>query len=95
MAAEHPEVPPELQALRRRLDALDRELAGLLRRRLELAEEVGALKRRLGLPVNDPLREAEVLNHYRRELPEVDTVMLTRLVGVLLELSRARQQATR
>jgi chorismate mutase len=53
---------------RRRLDELrdeiartDDDLVGLLARRLALAREIGEIKTRLGIPVLDPAREAEVV----------------------------------
>ncbi len=50
-----------LDELRQEIVALDGELVGLLARRLALVEEVGRVKRRLGLPTLDPPREAEVV----------------------------------
>jgi chorismate mutase / prephenate dehydratase len=56
--------PPdaELLALRGRIDAVDRELLGLLNRRAGLALEVGALKKREGSVVFRPEREAQVID---------------------------------
>ncbi len=51
----------QLEALRREIVALDGQLVALLARRLALVEEVGRVKRRLGLPTLDPTREAEVV----------------------------------
>lgn len=50
-----------LDELRRQIVAVDGQLVGLLARRLALVEEVGRVKRRLGLPTLDPPREAEVV----------------------------------
>ncbi len=50
-----------LEALRREIVAVDGDLVALLARRLALVEEVGRVKRRLGLPTLDPPREAEVV----------------------------------
>ncbi len=50
-----------LDALRREIVAVDGQLVGLLARRKALVEEVGRVKRRLGLPTLDPPREAEVV----------------------------------
>ncbi len=50
-----------LEQLRRGIVTLDGELVALLARRLALVEEVGRVKRRLGLPTLDPPREAEVV----------------------------------
>lgn len=51
----------ELERLRREISDVDGELIGLLRRRLELAQRIGAVKERTGRPVMDPAREAEVV----------------------------------
>ncbi|MCZ2290517.1 MAG: prephenate dehydratase [Burkholderiales bacterium] len=53
--------PSRLSALRERIDAVDRELLGLLNRRAALAQEVGELKKREGSPVFRPEREAQVI----------------------------------
>ncbi len=50
-----------LDTLRREIVAVDGQLVGLLARRKALVEEVGRVKRRLGLPTLDPPREAEVV----------------------------------
>jgi len=50
-----------LETLRQAIERLDEELIDLLARRLALAAEIGRAKRRLGLPVLDPAREAEVV----------------------------------
>ncbi|NLZ40147.1 MAG: chorismate mutase, partial [Comamonadaceae bacterium] len=59
MADERP--APELDALRARIDALDRELLALLNRRAAVAQQVGALKRREGSAVFRPERETQVI----------------------------------
>ena len=57
-----------LESIRGDIDALDREIVGLLNRRLELAAEIGRLKRRDGAAVYVPKREEEVL----RKLAEIN-----------------------
>ena len=56
------DTPASLLALRDRIDALDRELLALLNRRMQLAVEVGELKKRDGSPVFRPEREAQVID---------------------------------
>ena len=53
---------PALPELRRRIDAIDHELLGLLNRRAALALQVGELKKREGSPVFRPEREAQVID---------------------------------
>jgi chorismate mutase/prephenate dehydratase len=53
---------PELRRLRRRIDALDRKIVGLLNERAELGRAVGREKSANGRrPVRDAEREREVL----------------------------------
>ena len=52
---------PELEALRVRIEQIDRELIRLIRERVDLARAVGKTKRGSGLPILDPAREAAVV----------------------------------
>jgi len=54
--------PVDLQTLRTRIDAVDRELLALLNRRAALAQEVGELKRHEGSVAFRPEREAQVID---------------------------------
>lgn len=58
---------PELDALRARIDAADRELLDLLARRRDLVDAVGERKIDLGLPVYVPAREEAMLRDRRAE----------------------------
>ncbi|MEX2466772.1 MAG: chorismate mutase [Gemmatimonadota bacterium] len=51
----------ELDKLRERIHALDRELVALVGERRDLVLAVGRLKERLGLPILDPPQEARVV----------------------------------
>jgi chorismate mutase / prephenate dehydratase len=51
-----------LLRLRAEIDRLDAELLERFIARLEIAEQIGAIKRALGLPITDPEREREVLD---------------------------------
>lgn len=46
---------------RQHIETIDRELVGLLAKRVSLSKEIGALKKAAGLPTLDPAREAEVI----------------------------------
>jgi chorismate mutase / prephenate dehydratase len=52
---------PELRRLRARIDALDRQIVGLINERAELTRAVGMEKSRIGRAVRDAAREREVL----------------------------------
>jgi chorismate mutase/prephenate dehydratase len=55
-------IDPALLALRRQIDAVDRDLLGLLNRRAELALAVGEIKKKEGSVVFRPEREAQVID---------------------------------
>jgi chorismate mutase/prephenate dehydratase len=64
-----PTNPPELLALREKIDALDRDLLALLNRRAALALEVGELKKKDGSPAFRPEREAQVIDGLKAANP--------------------------
>jgi prephenate dehydrogenase len=62
-----PEAPsPELREARDLIDEIDREVVSLLARRAEISHRTRLAKARLGKPVHDPTREAEVLAARRK-----------------------------
>lgn len=60
-----PETPSEadLQPWRARIDAIDRAILHLMNERVRCANTIGSIKQRIGLPVYQPGREAEVLQN--------------------------------
>jgi chorismate mutase len=52
---------------RKKIDALDRQLAALLNERASAAIEIGRLKRNTDLPIYEPDREREVIANVQRE----------------------------
>ena len=74
---------PELRRLRRRIDALDRRLVGLLNDRMELARDAGQAKAAAGRrAIRDAERESEVLLRVTMantgQLPQADLIALYR-----------------
>jgi chorismate mutase len=59
----------QVEDLRHRIDELDEALVRLLNARAACALEVGRAKKRLGLDIYQPSREAEVLGHVQRINP--------------------------
>lgn len=57
----------ELAAARDAIESIDREIIGLLARRLVLGQRTGDLKRQAGLPILDPTREAAVIRRVSEE----------------------------
>ena len=84
----------ELERLREEIDRVDAELVELLNKRLQLVDEIGALKRGQGLPVRDRAREEELLAHIRAQAGE-QADEAEALFLALLDISRARQERGR
>jgi prephenate dehydrogenase len=61
MTEESTEGVEELDGLRVEIERIDRELVDLIARRVELGRVVGRAKRRLGMAILDPAREAAVV----------------------------------
>jgi chorismate mutase len=53
----------QLAALRQKIDAIDIQLVRLMNERTSLAQDIGRLKKRLGLPVLIPEHEKDVLQN--------------------------------
>jgi chorismate mutase len=74
---------------RRRIDALDTQLMGLLNSRSACAVEIGKVKRALGLPVYSPEREAWILERVTRENPgPLDSASVRRVFERIIDESR-------
>jgi chorismate mutase len=66
-SAAPPATDPDIDGWRRRIDIIDEQLMRLLNSRSACAVEIGRIKRRLGLPIYSPEREAKVLDRVMRE----------------------------
>ncbi len=89
-------IAPELGLLRDRIDALDRELLALLNRRMQLAVEVGELKKRDGSPVFRPEREAQVIDGLKAANPgPLKSVSVAPIWREIMSASRALETPTR
>ncbi|MEZ9196491.1 bifunctional chorismate mutase/prephenate dehydrogenase [Shewanella sp. 10N.286.54.B9] len=62
----------ELENLRGLIDGVDQQLLHLLRKRLDLVAQVGAVKHGAGLPIYAPQREANMLAKRRAEAQAMD-----------------------
>ena len=62
----------ELENLRGLIDGVDQQLLHLLRKRLDLVAQVGAVKHGAGLPIYAPQREAAMLSKRRDEAQKMD-----------------------
>jgi chorismate mutase/prephenate dehydratase len=88
---------PELRRLRRRIDALDRRIVGLLNERAELARAAGAAKHASGRrAIRDGQREREVLLRVTMAntgpLPQADLLALYRRLMAATRALEARDR---
>lgn len=81
-----------LAGARKKLDSIDAELMRLYAERMEVSREIGAIKRRSGLPTFDPAREAEVVSSRRALLPKDDADGGERLMRFLMEEAKLAQR---
>jgi chorismate mutase len=85
----HDDGADEIEAWRRRIDAIDAQIRGLLNSRSACAVEIGRIKRRLGLPVYSPEREAAVLEQVVRENPgPLESTAVRRVFERIIDESR-------
>ena len=82
----------ELQALRRDIDAIDRELVELFRQRMDVTHQVGEYKRAQGIPVLDQERERQVLQNKGELAGEALRPAVITLFQTIMALSRRQQR---
>jgi chorismate mutase len=88
--------PLDIDAARSAIAATDREIVGLIARRLDLAQAVGAAKEARGLPVCDPAREAAVLRDAAAAAREqgLDAEVVRQVFWCIIGLCRDAQVGT-
>jgi chorismate mutase len=80
---------PDLDALRARMDVLNRELVDLLQRRARHAAVIADWKRAHGVPPADPIREADMLARaLEGAAPGFDRPVLEHLLREVFAASR-------
>ena len=86
--------PQSLRETRDHIDELDREIVELLARRAQLAQRAAREKARLGRPVRDPEREAELLAARKRWAAErgLDPASVHEIFDAILQFSRRLQE---
>jgi len=85
----------DLQAIREAIEAVDREMLTLLKRRMELVDEVARAKLESASPFRDRAREEQVIGRIRHLATELglDAHEVERLYRDIMEMSIGRQQA--
>ena len=82
----------ELQRLRGEIDAIDRELVELFRRRMAVTRQVGEYKRAKGVPVLDQERERQLLQNKGELAGEELRPAVITLFQTVMALSRRQQR---
>lgn len=86
-------VKPELDELRRGIDAVDQQILKLLHERVRLVMQVGEYKRERGIPVYDPARERALLDRLCKAAePPLDADTIRRIFERLVDESRRIEQ---
>lgn len=84
-----PEDAAQIEAWRRRIDAIDEQLVRLLNSRSACAVEVGRIKQRCGMPLYSPEREAWILERVMRENPgPLEPLAVRRVFERIIDESR-------
>jgi chorismate mutase len=80
----------ELHAMRAEIDALNLALRELLQQRAQVCRRIARHKKRHGLPLVDPSREADMVMRLLRDSGEgFSPESLARIFGALLDESRS------
>jgi chorismate mutase/prephenate dehydratase len=85
----------DLQKLRDEIEAIDRELMALIKRRMQAVDRIAATKLAAASPFRDEQREEQVLQGVRRMAVELglDAHAMERLYRLVMEMSISRQVA--
>lgn len=81
-----------LDAMRRQIDAIDRQMARLFEERMQISRTIGEWKKATGKPVRDEKREAEMLDSHSQWLTDISLRESYRtFLQSILQLSRDAQ----
>ncbi len=81
-----------LTETRNEIEAIDKDLFQLVSRRMEVAAKIGEIKHQLGLPVNDPVREAELKARIKQVVAgELEPRHVDQLLEALMAMSKEYQ----
>jgi len=81
-----------LENLRKNIDQIDEQLAGLLIRRAAISKKIGVIKAKAGLPVVDAERESSVIQKLgSKAADECEAAALINVYRTILDESRTLQ----
>jgi chorismate mutase len=86
-------IDPELDALRRAIDDVDRRILDLIAERVGIVLKVGEFKRQRSLPIYDPERERAMIEHLIRIAPKpLNSEIVRRIFERVIDESRRIEQ---
>ncbi|HVJ14122.1 MAG TPA: chorismate mutase [Polyangiaceae bacterium] len=86
-------IDPELDALRRAIDDVDRQLLELIAERVKIVLKVGDFKRRRSLPIYDPERERTMIEQLIQRAPQpLNPEIVRRIFERVIDESRRIEQ---
>ena len=83
----------QLQELRCQMDDINRDMAELFVKRMELSAKIANIKQEMQLPIEDEDREREILETIESYVPEALKIYTNSLFNKMFELSKAYQMA--
>lgn len=81
----------EMDLIRNKIDDVDAQLTELFVKRMELVREIGIFKQKQGLPVENSLREKEILNKEIAKMPADLKLYGKQFFGTVFDTSKAYQ----
>ena len=83
----------DIEAWRRQIDSLDRQIVALISRRAAAAQAIGRLKRQTSLPVYEPNRERVIFDNVRSHNPgPLPDIELVHIYESVVDVMRALQR---
>lgn len=82
-----------MEELRKRIDSVDEEILKLILERVDIAENIGNIKRERGLPIKNQERENAVLEHYAEYARDngLDETVLIDICRSLIKLALQKE----
>ena len=83
----------EIADWRKKIDAMDEQIVELISKRDEAAKAIGELKKQTELPVYEPQREKDVLEHVKKVNPgPLDDAELIHVYERIMDVMRTLQR---
>jgi len=84
----------ELLSLRAEINKIDKKILELIKRRIEISKKIGKIKKKLNLPIYDPVREREIYNKICDYANKngLNSIIVKDIFSKILELSKIEQE---